>query len=137
MASNYRLAILVLMLTTACVGQEGLTIRSIGKQKYPATQAEKIYLSAWSVVQHEFAGNRPIPQPVALVLGSDKNMVLFKERQIMLVRWDPYLFAQGVVMLAFDDLTPSHNLPLQEKMTITRRAIAWADSTVEVQQIRK
>jgi len=137
MASNCRLAIVVLMLTTACVGQEGLTIHSIGKQKYPAAEAEKIYFSAWSVVQHEFAGNRPIPQPVVLVLGGDKNMVSSEQLQIMLVRWDPYMFAQGVVMLAFEDLMASYNLPLQEKMTITRRAVAGADSTVEVQQIRK
>jgi hypothetical protein len=43
-----------------------------------------------------------------------------------------YLFAQGVVMLAFEDL-----MPLQQGMTMAKRAVTWADATVDVEQFRK
>jgi len=41
-----RLGIVVLTLVTPCLAQEGLTIHSKAKQKWPAAEAEKIYLSA-------------------------------------------------------------------------------------------
>jgi hypothetical protein len=45
-----------------------------------------------------------------------------------LTRWDRYLFAQGVVMLAFADL-----LTGDRKIAMTKRAVNWADSTVEIE----
>lgn len=101
-----RLGIVVLSLTTACLAQEGLTVHSKGKQKWPAAEAEKIYLSACSAVQREFGSNRAIRPRVTIVLGADKNEVLFDEREIRLAKWNRHLFAEGVVVFAFEDLMP-------------------------------
>ena len=98
---------MVLSLATACLAQEGLTIHSTVKQKWPAAEAEKIYLSACSAVQREFGSNRAVRPQVTVVLGADKDAVLFDEREIRLTKWDPHLFAQGVVVFAFEDLMRS------------------------------
>ena len=100
-----KFAISVLALAAACLAQEGLTIDSKHKERVSAPEAEKIYFSACSVVRQEFEVKPPILPRVKLVLGTSKNGVLWDEREIWLTRWDPYLFAQGVVMLAFADIT--------------------------------
>jgi hypothetical protein len=51
----------ILVLSTSCLAQEALTIRTHGKQKPPA-DAQKIYLSAYSAVQREF-GTYRVPRP--------------------------------------------------------------------------
>jgi hypothetical protein len=53
-------------------------------------------------------------------------------REIRLTQWNPYAFAQGVVWLAFEDLMPSH-----QTLTIAKRAVTWADSTVEIERLAK
>jgi len=73
MTNRLRFLIAVLVLATACFAQEGLTVQRNGKQKWPGAEAQKIYLSACSVVQREFGGNRPVAPRVTLVLGADKN----------------------------------------------------------------
>jgi hypothetical protein len=127
-----RLGIVVLSLATPCLAQEGLTIHSKAKQKWPAAEAEKIYLSACSAVQREFGSNRAVRPQVTVVLGSDKDAVLFDEREIRLTKWDRHLFAQGVVVFAFEDL-----MPVEQRLILAKRAVNWADATVEIERIDK
>jgi hypothetical protein len=131
MTNRLRCLIVVLILATACLAQDGLTVQSKGKQKWPAAEAQEIYPSAWSVVQREF-GNRPVAPRVTLVLGASKNEVWFQGQEIRLTKWDRYAFAQGVVWLAFVDLMPS-----QQRLTIAKQVVNWADATVDVEQLRK
>jgi len=49
--------VVILILATVCLAQEGLTIHSKGKQRWPATEPQKMYLSACSVVQRKFGRN--------------------------------------------------------------------------------
>jgi len=42
------------------------------------------------------------------------------------------MFAQGVVIFAFEDL-----LPDGEKTAVAKRAITWADSTVDAKRLAK
>jgi len=42
------------------------------------------------------------------------------------------LFAQGVVMFAFEEL-----LPAGERMAVAKRAVTWADSTVDAKRFAK
>jgi hypothetical protein len=63
---------------------------------------------------------------VTLVIGADENRAYLGTREIRLTKWDPYLFAQGVVIFAFEDL-----LPDGERMAVAKRAVTWADSTVD------
>jgi len=124
--------IVVLFSVTACFAQEGLIVQTQGKQKWPAAEAQKIYLSACSVVQQEFGNSRPVAPRVTLVLGASKNEVLFQGQEVRLTKWDPYGFAQGVVWLAFVDLMPS-----QQRLAIAKRAVDWVDATVDVEHLRK
>jgi hypothetical protein len=132
MTNRLSLLMVFLIPATVCLAQEGLTVQNKGKQKWPAAEAQKIYLSAWPVVQREFGGNRSAAPTVTLVLGADKNEVWVQRREIRLTKWDRYAFAQGVVCLAFEDL-----MPVEQRLTLAKRAVIWADTTVDTEQLRK
>lgn len=132
MTTAVKVAAFVLAITAACLAQEALSVRNRRNQKWPAAEAQKIYLSACSVVQQEFGRRFPLPPQMTLVLGADKNEVWFTGREIRLTNWNRDAFAQGVVLLAFLDLMPS-----QQRLTIAKRAVNWADSTVSVEQLAK
>ena len=83
-------------------------------------------------MQQEFGRTVPLAPQVTLVLGADKNEVWFTAREIRLTQWNDHAFAQGVVWLAFEELLPS-----EQRLTIAKRAVNWADSTVEVEQLKK
>jgi hypothetical protein len=126
--SGIRFAAAVLILTAACFAQEGLTVRAKGKQTWPAAEAQKIYRSACAVVQREFSANPSVAPSVTLVLGADKNEVEFGQQEIRLKKWDRNAFAQGVVMVAFGDL-------MHDRCAVmARRAVTWADATLEVER---
>jgi hypothetical protein len=125
-------AALVLILVTVSSAQEGFAVHSKGKQQWPESEAQRIYTSACEIVQREYGATRAIRPQLTLVLGADRNVVAFDQREIRLTKWDRYLFAQGVVLLAFGDL-----MPLEKKMAMTKRALSWAESTVGIQEISK
>ena len=132
MLTAMKSAVSVLALVGACIAQDGLAIDSKHKEGVSTVEAEKIYSSACSVVQREFDIKHPLHPQVRLVLGADKNEIWLVGREIRLIKWNPYAFAQGVVWLAFEDLMPS-----QQRLTIAKRAVAWAGSTVEIERLEK
>ena len=131
MIRQLRFVIVFLSLATMCLAQEGLTVQSKGKQKLPVAEAQKIYTSACSVVQREFGATRPVMPRVTLVLGADNNQVGFDEHQIRLTKWDRGAFAQAVVILAFSDIV------MDRRWSLAKRALNWADATVDVKQLGK
>jgi hypothetical protein len=132
MTKASRLTVAVLMLTAGCWGQNLLTVQVKGKPHWPAAEADKLYLSACSAVQREFGGSRSIRPQITLVLGADKDEAVLDSREIRLVKWNPYLFAEGVVVFAFEDL-----MPPQQRLAVARRAVNWAGSTIEIKAISK
>jgi len=131
MTNAIKVAVVGLLLITTCFGEESLVaVSNKGKQEWPAQEVDKIYLLACAAVQREFDNKHSLRPRVTLVLGADQNGVEFNKGQVLLVRWDRELFAQGVVLLAFEDL-----MPVQQRMTIARRALNWADATIDVAQI--
>lgn len=132
MFSPVKITLSVLVLATACLAQEVMTIHFKGKQKWPPAEAEKIYLSACSAVQHEFGSNRAVRPQVTVVLGADKDEVSFDEREIRLTKWNRHAFAQGVVLFAFEDL-----MPVDQRLILAKRAVIWADATVDVERLAK
>lgn len=128
-----KVAVVAFTLTTACLAQEPLvTVSDKGNHKWHAEEVDKIYLSACTAVQREFGGDRTVRPRVALVLGSAKNGVNFDPAEILLIKWDRDLFAQGVVILAFEDL-----MTAERRVRIAKRALNWTDATVEMAQIAK
>ena len=131
MMRKLTIVVFTLVLGASCLAQDGLVIRTNGRQERPA-DAEKIYFSACLAVEREFRISRTIRPQVTLVVGADKNGAYWGPREIRLTKWDPYLFAQGVVMFAFEEL-----LPEGERTTVAKRAVTWADSTVESRSFAK
>lgn len=134
MNKNLQLAVLTLTLAIGCLAQESMvTVTSRGRQRLPRKEeVNKIYLSACSAVQREFANSNAVRPSIALVFGADKDAVDFDKKTILLIKWDRDLFAQGVVILAFEDL-----LSPQRRMMVAKRAVSWADATVEASEIAK
>ena len=132
MLTAAKFAISILALAGAGLAQDGLTIDNKHKERLSTPEAQKIYSSACSVVEREFDFKHPLHPQVRLVLGADKNEIWFVGREIRLIKWNPYAFAQGVVWLAFEDLMPS-----QQRLTIAKRAVTWADSSVEIERLAK
>ena len=124
------IAALIVIVTGVCAAQEGLTVEAKGKQLWPAEEAQKIYLSSCSAVQREYAVAHAVNPKLKLVLGAEKNELKYDQREIRLKKWDSLLFAQGVVVMAFDDL-----MSLNQRLEIARRAVGWADATVSVAQL--
>src|ERR1700733_12152966 len=132
MLTAVKFAISVLALAGAGLAQDRLTNDNRHKERLTTPEAEEIYSSAVSGVEREFDFKPPLHPQVRLVLGADKNEIWFVGREIRLTKWNPYAFAQGVVWFAFEDLMPS-----QQRLTIAKRAVTWADSTVEIERLAK
>jgi hypothetical protein len=66
-----------------------------------------------------------------LNLGAGNNGVDFPKHEIQLKKWDGYRFAQGVVMLAVDDL-----LPIDKRISLTKLAVTQAESIVDLSELR-
>src|ERR1700722_331248 len=132
MMNALKLVISILSLAAVCLAQDGLTIDNKHKERVSAPEVEKIYSSACSVVEREFDFKHPLHPQVRLVLGADKNEIWFVGREIRLTKWNPYAFAQGDVWFAFEDL-----IPAERRLTIAKRAVTGADSTVEIERLAK
>ena len=132
MISAVRFTISVLVLAMACSAQEGLTVHNKGKQKWPAAEAEKIYLSACSAVQRDFGSNRVVRPQVTVVLGADKDVVSFDDEKSSLPNGIVTPSPRGVVMFAFEDL-----MPVEQRLMLAKRAVIWADSTVDIERLAK
>jgi|SRR5258708_5371739 len=132
MNAAVRLAISAFILTAIGFAQVAFDVHQNGKQQWPAEEAQKIYVSACAVVQREFGNHQTVRPRFILILGGDKNGVALDKREIRLSKWDPYLFAQGVVMLGFDDL-----MTLDQRLAMSKRALTLADSAVAVERFRK
>ena len=124
------IAALILIATGVCAAQEELTVQAKGKQSWSAEEVQTIYRSSCAAVQREF-GVTHAPSPrLTLVLGANKNELAYIDREIRLQKWDGFLFAQGVVALAFEEI-----MTADERMKIARRAVGWANATVKVTQL--
>jgi hypothetical protein len=126
-----QLAVIVLLLAAHSVAQEGLTIQGSGKLPI-AADAQNIYLSACAAVRREFGVSPGASPRMTLVLGAQKDEAVWQTHEIRLRKWNRDLFAQGVVLLAFDDIMTS-----ERRLRMAKRALNWADSTVDAAQLVK
>jgi hypothetical protein len=96
--------------------------------------AESIYHNACIVVQHDFqSGAGELHPHFTVIIGAERNEIHLRhpEGEIWMKKWNPMLFAQGVVVLAFDrSLMPD----VVEQMA--NRAIRYANATVDVSRLR-
>ena len=111
-----------------CSAHDGLSVRSKKNQKWPAAEDQRIYSSAGSVPQQEFGRTIPLAPKATLVLGADKNEVWFVGGEVTLTEWNRDAFAQGVVGLTLFDCS---TYAFSARVGIAKRAVNWADSTLE------
>jgi hypothetical protein len=132
MCSPIKLVCLMLLLTAGCFAQDDFVVENKHNQKWPAAEARKIYASSCAVVQQEFGANQTPKPQLTLILGADRNSVSFDTREISLTKWNPYLFAEGVVMLVLEG-----RLSYEQRILLTKRALNWAESTVDIGDMKK
>ncbi len=108
------------------------TIRNPKGQAWPSAEAETVYLSACKVIEREFSSPTPLRPQFTLSLGASRNNLSYSEHEIQLTKWDKYKFAQGVVLLAFDEL-----LSPKDRLQLARAAVLEVDSSVDVNALRK
>lgn len=99
--------------------------------------AETIYRTACSVVQHEFLSGAAgeLHLHFTVVIGAERNEVrsrrITQADEIWMKNWDPNVFAQGVVLLAVDQsLTPD------VVRRLGMRAVRYSSAAVDVSGLR-
>lgn len=85
--------------------------------------------AGWS--SRNSTGANPSGRGLTLLLGNDIGRVYYTKREIQLKKWDEYKFAQGVVILAVNDL-----LPEDKKYSLSKLALLEAESTVDVSEFK-
>lgn len=94
-------------------------------------EAESVYHSACRVVQREFhkGASEPCPHFTVLV-GAERNELHSRrteDGQIWMKKWDPIVFAQGVVVLTFDQM-----LTRDVIVKLGNRALQQSNAAVDV-----
>lgn len=126
-------AILAVAFAAVCCAQDAqVSVSSKGKQRASQFEVNKVYLSACNAVQAEFRSSDALRPRITLVLGADNNAVDFDTNAILLRKWNRDLFAEGVVILAFEDL-----LTPERRTIITNRAVSGADAMIDVRDMRR
>jgi len=122
---------LALGIGASCMAQNRLVIRGVTNQVRQA-DANKSYSSACLAVEREFRIIDPIRPEVTLILGAHENRAYTESKEIRLIDWDPELFAQGVVVIAFHEL-----LPESKRKSVAKRADTWASSVVDARTLAR
>ena len=94
-------------------------------------QAEKLYQSACAVVKSDFHEATDLRPRFTVILATDHNEV-HGQSEIWLKQWNPTVFTEGVVVLAFDQvLTPKAIKQMGE------RAVRYTSATIDVADFRR
>jgi len=112
------LTIAVLFIATAALAKDELVV-SAGANQQVREQALKIYIAACTTVERDLGATRLLRPRIALVLGAEKDHLDWEQGEISLRQWDPYLFTQGVMALAYRNLMPLH-VGLSEKRALPK-----------------
>jgi len=90
-------------------------------------EAESLYRSACAVVERDFhRGAGELHPHFTVVIGAENNEVK-GDAEIRLKKWNPVVFAEGVVVLAFHQI-----LTVDVIKQLSNRAIRYSNATVDV-----
>jgi hypothetical protein len=93
--------------------------------------AEKLYKNTCVVVQRDF-GSYAQPHPrFTVVLGAQHNEV-HGNTEIWLTKWNPAIFAEGVVVVAFHQALTTAVIK-----QLAHRAVEYSDATVDVAELKQ
>jgi hypothetical protein len=94
-------------------------------------EAQKLYRNACAVVQRDFHSKSELRPRFAIVLGTDHDEV-HGRTEIWLTKWNPSMFAQGVVVMAFDQV-----LTADLVKRLAGRAVQYSNATVDVTELQQ
>jgi hypothetical protein len=104
-------------------------------------EAESLYQSACAAVQHDFRNAATTLRPrFTVVIGEDRNEVVgntaqatevHRNAEIRMKKWNPIIFAQGVVVLAFDQMLTGDVI-----RRLGDQAVRYSNATVDVAGLR-
>jgi len=95
-------------------------------------EAESLYQSACAVVQHDFHSDE-LHLHFTVVIGTERNeayaqhSVAHAGHEIRMKKWDPTVFAEGIVVIAFDELLTPDMI-----MQLGNRAVRYSNATIDV-----
>lgn len=102
-------------------------------------QAENLYTIACAVVKHDFHNGAGELRPrFKVVIGAENNEVHSarmrhdSDAELWMKKWNPMVFAQGVVVLAFDEL-----LTREVITQLGNRTIRYSDASVDASDLSK
>ena len=118
MVGKFAMNIALLLLFVTAAVADGLVV-SAGVDPVLRDEAQKIYVSACTTVEREYGAGRSIRPSISLLLGADQDSVDWGRGEIRLRDWDPNLFAQSVITLAYRQMLPLHvSLNLTETLRV-------------------
>jgi hypothetical protein len=101
------LTIAVLFTAAAALAKDELVV-SARVNPQGREQAWKIYIAACTTMEREFGATHLLRPRIVLVLGAQNDRLDWEQSEIRLREWDPYLFTQEVMALAYRQLMPLH-----------------------------
>jgi hypothetical protein len=129
----------ILLLVSAGLAQSSsdgsFSVRHITKPGVSLTpaqmhEAEKLYRNACAVVKSDFHSNAELRPRFTVILGAEHNEVRGRG-EIWLTKWNSAMFAEGVVVVAFDQVLTSD---VVKQLAI--RAVQYSNATVDVAEIQ-
>lgn len=101
-------------------------------------QAENLYSMACAVVKHDFhSGAGELHPRFTVVIGAENNEVHSarmkhdSDAELWMKKWNPMVFAQGVVVLAFDEM-----LTRDVITQLGNRAVRYSNATVDASDFK-
>lgn len=122
---------LLLVTEARCVAQNGLVLHGTGTENWQA-EAHRVYESACLAVQRESRIVDPTRPKITLIVGAHENRAYTECNEIRAINWDPELFAQGVVVIAFHEL-----LTESKRISVAKRTLIGATSVVDARALAK
>jgi hypothetical protein len=94
-------------------------------------EAQKLYRNACAEVQRDFHSKSELRPRFTVILGTDHDEV-HGRTELWLTKWNPSMFAQGVVVMAFDQV-----LTADLVRQLAGRAIQYSNATVDVTELHQ
>jgi hypothetical protein len=103
-------------------------------------EAESLYKSACATVQQDFHNAGELHPRFIVIIGADHNEVYANlnhrsavegSAEIRMKKWNPTVFAQGVVFLAFDQILTTDLIA-----QLGTRALRYSNATVDVNGLK-
>jgi hypothetical protein len=134
-----RAMVVLFLFGTTCLAQSSsdgsFLVRHRSNAKYSLSptqmrEAEKLYRNTCAVVQRDFHSRAELHPKFTVIVGSEHNEV-HGRTEIWLTKWNPVVFAQGVVVVAFDQILTSDAI-----QQLAKWAVQSSEATVDVADLK-